>query len=751
MTTAGNTSMTSTISQATLTLRTSSVTVGGRLPQIDKLDGVATYNNWKFAMKMYLIHGTVLLDPIIKPASYAHVCTAATAKEAWRNLQTVYEDKGLNRRLGLLTSMFNLRLEDYTCTEQYIIEAMSLAQKLADIEKPVDDEFLAIVLLHGLPSTPRFETMKSGLQATHDVLNSEIVKARLLQDVAGREDSSQNDRKLVCYNCKKEGHIRPKCPKLKQKVKERKHSKDARKTDEVKEDSSKLEEKGKNTLLISGMTALLAKDFKSDDWFIDIGATTHMTHRNDWLEDSEFIKMTEIAIADSSTCKSNKVGQVKVNLTHGKSCFVSNPMYVPQLSTNLLSVNKITEKGLTVVFDSESCKVYDTTKCTLNGKPEISAAKIGGLYRLDQERSAVQVATLSTEKLAKKEAIMTASSEDLELWHRRLGLHYKYMVALKDGLAPGISFTNSQKGDWNCVACLEGKTIVEKTRCLLQDSKLDKRFWDEAVLTAIYLRNRCPTRALRGVTSQEAWSGKRVDISHLKVFGCKVYVHIPKELRTKLDSKSKEHIMLESEDREVQENTEKVKTQEVEDAEEEEEFHEAEEIFKPERRYPLRIRQSPKRYADEEEFYSCVASENNMQDPMTRSETSNSNNSSRWKSVMEEEIKLLQGHLDITKRYTQVHGVDYEETFAPVVRHSIIRMLIGLAAVKKLDIHHWDITTAFLNGRFHEEIYMQQPEGYVEKGKEQKVYRLKKAIYGLKQTSRTWNEEIDKNMKELGF
>lgn len=78
-------------------------------------------------------------------------------------------------------------------------------------------------------------------------------------------------------------------------------------------------------------------------------------------------------------------------------------------------------------------------------------------------------------------------------------------------------------------------------------------------------------------------------------------------------------------------------------------------------------------------------------------------------------------------------------------------MLISIAAIKDLEMHHWDVSTAFLNGRLNEEIYMSQPEGYAEKGKEHQVCRLHKAIYGLKQASRTWNEEIDKNMKDLGF
>jgi len=74
--------------------------------------------------------------------------------------------------------------------------------------------------------------------------------------------------------------------------------------------------------------------------------------------------------------------------------------------------------------------------------------------------------------------------------------------------------------------------------------KLDKNFWGEAGLTIKYLRNRCPIRvALRSMTPQETCSRKKLDVSHLKIFG-RAYVRIPKELRTKLDSKSKHHVRL---------------------------------------------------------------------------------------------------------------------------------------------------------------------------------------------------------------
>ena len=92
---------------------------------------------------------------------------------------------------------------------------------------------------------------------------------------------------------------------------------------------------------------------------------------------------------------------------------------------------------------------------------------------------------------------------------------------------------------------------------------------------------------------------------------------------------------------------------------------------------------------------------------------------------------------------TQKFGVDYEETFSPVVRFESIRCLLALGAQHKLKLHQMDVSTAFLHGKLTEEIFMRQPEGFAEPGKEHLVCRLKRSIYGLKQSPHCWNYALD--------
>ena len=90
------------------------------------------------------------------------------------------------------------------------------------------------------------------------------------------------------------------------------------------------------------------------------------------------------------------------------------------------------------------------------------------------------------------------------------------------------------------------------------------------------------------------------------------------------------------------------------------------------------------------------------------------------------------------KGCNQKKGVDFEEIFSPVVKMPSIRVVLSLAASLDLEIEQLDMKTTFLHGDLEEEIYMQQPKGFEESGKEHLVFRLKKSLYGLKEAPKQW-------------
>lgn len=105
----------------------------------------------------------------------------------------------------------------------------------------------------------------------------------------------------------------------------------------------------------------------------------------------------------------------------------------------------------------------------------------------------------------------------------------------------------------------------------------------------------------------------------------------------------------------------------------------------------------------------------------------------------------------VVRGFDQREGIDFNEVFSPVVRHTSIRVLLALVALYDLELEQLDVKTAFLHGELEEEIYIQQPEGFVVQGKEDHVCCLKKSLYGLKQSPRQWYKRFDSFMLKSGY
>jgi hypothetical protein len=331
----------------------------------------------------------------------------------------------------------------------------------------------------------------------------------------------------------------------------------------------------------------------------------------------------------------------------------------------------------------------------------------------------------------------------------------------------------------NGVAERMNRTLMEKARCMLSGVGIGQEFWAEAVGTACYLVNRSPSSALGDKTPQEVWTGKEPSLTHLKVFGCDAYVHVPKENRSKLDKKVEKCIFIGYKDglkgyklwnpetkkvvysRDVvfkemkdvvkqevlpsKEEPEKIEFDLKDDEADSTEEHESEgeDPHTPVLRRSDRERRLPERYSPSD-FRSNFALSITDDDPRTVREVF------KKKLNAEGKVEKYKARL-VAKGYSQVEGIDFGEIFSPVAKLTSIRFLLSVAAAFDFEIEQMDVKTTFLHGDLEEEIFMKQPEGYVVKGKKELVCKLKKSLYGLKQSPRMWYQKFDTYMLGLGF
>nr|AAK26118.1 putative gag-pol polyprotein [Oryza sativa Japonica Group] len=432
----------------------------------------------------------------------------------------------------------------------------------------------------------------------------------------------------------------------------------------------------------------------------------------------------------------------------------------------------------------------------------------------------------------------------------------------------------------NGVVERRNQTVVATARALLKQRGMPAIYWEEAVMTAVHLLNRLPTKALDGKTPYEAWHGRKPVVSHLRVFGCLAFA---KELNHvgKLDDRSSPGVFIGYAEgvkayRILDPATQRVRisrdvvfdegrgwawdkavddgststlrdfvvdyvhfggaggassssspssstsapgspsapaspppptppatppspatpcsptpapTPPVEfatplsnDEDRVDAYHDDE---------PLRYHTVDNIFGDQpvlglatHDFEAELHLAHEDGEPCSFAEA---NGDVAWRTAMQHEMDAVErnrtwvladlpvGHRAITLKwvyklkkdeagavikhkarlvargFVQQEGVDFDDAFAPVARMESVRLLLALAAQEGWRVHHMDVKSAFLNGDLKKEVYAHQPPGFVIPSKENKVLRLRKALYGLWQAPRAWNAKLDSTLKQMGF
>ncbi|KAJ4717199.1 Retrovirus-related Pol polyprotein from transposon TNT 1-94 [Melia azedarach] len=363
----------------------------------------------------------------------------------------------------------------------------------------------------------------------------------------------------------------------------------------------------------------------------------------------------------------------------------------------------------------------------------------------------------------------------------------------------------------NGVAERMNQTLLERARCMLSNAELTRRFWAKAVSTACYLINRGPHTGINLKTPFEVWSGKPADYSNLRAFGCTVYYHVNEgklEPRAKkgvfvgygdgvkgyrIWSPSEKRVILSrnvvfdensmfnptvksivvSENGSVEKQVEQQVTLDESEPQHKDQHPQSESepsgsSLPVASQHSLALNRSkranygipPKRYGFEDMVAYALqmrleSLHKNQTWELTKRPRDRKIVTCKWvykKKEGETSVEGIKYKARVVARgFTQREGVDYNEIFSPVVRHTSIRVLLAIVAHQDLELEQLDVKTAFLHGELEEEIYMTQPDGFQVPGKEDYVCKLKKSLYGLKQSPRQWYKRFDSYMIEIGY
>ncbi|KAE8684024.1 hypothetical protein F3Y22_tig00111160pilonHSYRG00030 [Hibiscus syriacus] len=356
-------------------------------------------------------------------------------------------------------------------------------------------------------------------------------------------------------------------------------------------------------------------------------------------------------------------------------------------------------------------------------------------------------------------------------------------------------FTVRKTPQQNGVAERMNRSLNERARCLRLNAGLPKHFWAEAVNMACYLINRSPRASLAGKVAEEVWTDHDVSFDNLRIFGCPAYVHVPADERSKLDAKSKECIFLGYKkgvkgfkfwdpvakkvviSRDVVFDEQSMLQQKQDTTVVDfEQFP----VEKPETSQPTsggsttddlqdyslardKVRRTnikpPNRLGFEDlvSFALTVSSD----DPVTFHDAVTSQENDKWMAAMVEEMESLNHNrtweLVPLPEGKKPIGCKWVYKKKPAVtekegeKHTSIRAVLALVASWDLHLEQMDVKTAFLHGDLEEQIYMRQPEGFTQPGNEHLVCRLKKSLYGLKQSPRQWYKRFDSYMIKIGY
>ncbi|KAK9707673.1 GAG-pre-integrase domain [Popillia japonica] len=465
--------------------------------------------------------------------------------------------------------------------ESYVTSILTTSQELAAVGKPLDDELVATLLLRGL--TSEYQPMKLALENSGVEITTDYIKTKLLQE---------ESMKLALENSGVEittDYIKTKLLQEEYNPRGKQGGGDNAFVSQHRgKDKSRRSKQGNQLNKIQGpcyichkaadcfrnpnrpnfhktvdnqmknqdisLLAAMAANIESGEWYLDSGATAHMTNKRENLinfkeenvENCKLYKNNEVCIKGHHFAEANvqngmykldcKSNLEKAMISRGENKMIwQNKMYLWHKRLGHLGVHNMhLLKDMAHGLDFNEGESMQPCVSCCKGKQARLPFKATGNSRANHMLELIHSDVLGkrVESLGGAKYFVTFIDDkkytngEFEAFLRENGIQHQLTV--------------EHNPEMNGVAERANRTIIEKARSMLQEASLEPAYWAEAV----YLKNRSPTKALSGMLPEEYWTGKKINLQHLKVFGSRAFAHIPKEKRTKWDANSKEMLMV---------------------------------------------------------------------------------------------------------------------------------------------------------------------------------------------------------------
>ncbi|KAL0366308.1 UNVERIFIED_CONTAM: Retrovirus-related Pol polyprotein from transposon TNT 1-94 [Sesamum radiatum] len=669
-----------------------------------------------FLCRNYILNG--LSDTL-----YNVYSSAKTARALWESLEKKYKTEDAGLKKFIVGKFLEFKMVDSKTVMNQVQEFQMILHDLHAEGMTLSESFQVAAMIEKLP--PLWKDFKNYLKHKRKEMGLEdlIVRLRIEEDnrlsemKSGRlqieakanlmeQNETSHKRKRVdykpkkgkakkikgnCYNCGKPNHMAKDCrlPKKNQA--------------HVSEVRSVPIDLGELNLSAVVFEANLVDNPR--EWWIDTGATRHICSDKEMFSTYTPINGRKLFMGNSATSNIVGLGKVVLKMTSGKELTLIDVLHVPDIRKNLVS-GSLKDEAL------EAFKLY---------KNEVENQLSKTIKAVRSDRGGEYGAPF--EEFCSKFGIIHQTT------------------------APYSPQSNG-------IAERKNRTLKEMMNAMLIKSGLPQNLWGEAILSANHILNKVPHKD-KNETPYELWKGHKPSYKYLKVWGCLAKVEVPKPKQIKIGPKTidcifigyannssayrflvhkstildiHENTIIESRNAIFFENIFPCKERK-EEGSSRKRTHEVASGDHQRDEEPRRSKRAKIAKTFGPEFLTYVL-EN---EPRTINEALSSPEAPFWKEAINSEIEsIMQNHtwelMDLPpgstplgckwilkRKYKADGSIDKYKA-----RITSIRVLIAIAALYDLEIHQMDVKTAFLNGELDEEIYMEQPEGFVVPGQEKK-------------------------------